>query len=217
MSSRSSATPGACRRSKRSRRSYPGRLAVHPGDALEADWPALIAGSEPVDDRRQPALRHRLAAACSLARDGAVAAVVRPHGADVSARGCRSHRCRAAHEGLRPPLRSCAVANARQGRHDAAARSVHAGAESMRPPSSNLRPIPMPEPQCRVETLARVTAAAFGQRRKMLRSSLKQLTPMPELLLREAEIAPERRAEELTVSEFAKLASIVDRGDRTSA
>ena len=63
----------------------------------------------------------------------------------------------------------------------------------------------MPEPQCRVETLARVTAAAFGQRRKMLRSSLKQLTAMPELLLREAGIAPERRAEELTVSEFAEL------------
>jgi 16S rRNA (adenine1518-N6/adenine1519-N6)-dimethyltransferase len=51
----------------------------------------------------------------------------------------------------------------------------------------------------------------------MLRSSLKQLTPMPELLLREAGIAPERRAEELTVSEFATLASIVERGDQASA
>ncbi|HEY8194134.1 MAG TPA: 16S rRNA (adenine(1518)-N(6)/adenine(1519)-N(6))-dimethyltransferase RsmA [Hyphomicrobium sp.] len=77
----------------------------------------------------------------------------------------------------------------------------------------DFRPIPNPEPACQVKTLARVTAAAFGQRRKMLRSSLKQLTPMAELLLREAEIAPERRAEDLSVAEFAKLAAIFDRGE----
>lgn len=74
-----------------------------------------------------------------------------------------------------------------------------------------LRPILRPEPKCSVAMLARVTAAAFGQRRKMLRSSLRQLTPMPELLLREAEIAGERRAEDLSVDEFARLASIMDR------
>jgi len=33
------------------------------------------------------------------------------------------------------------------------------------------RPTPAPQPACRVKTLARVTAAAFGQRRKMLRSA----------------------------------------------
>jgi 16S rRNA (adenine1518-N6/adenine1519-N6)-dimethyltransferase len=74
-------------------------------------------------------------------------------------------------------------------------------------------PIPDPEPRCRVATLARITAAAFGQRRKMLRSSLKQLTPMAELLLREGGIAGERRAEDLSVEEFARLAAIFDRGD----
>jgi 16S rRNA (adenine1518-N6/adenine1519-N6)-dimethyltransferase len=47
----------------------------------------------------------------------------------------------------------------------------------------------------------------------MLRSSLKQITPMAELLLREAQIAPERRAEDLSVDEFARLAAIVDRED----
>ena len=77
----------------------------------------------------------------------------------------------------------------------------------------DFRPVPMPEPRCRVSTLGRVTAAAFGQRRKMLRSSLKQLTPMAELLLREANIAPERRAEDLSVEEFVRLAAIVDRNE----
>ena len=69
-----------------------------------------------------------------------------------------------------------------------------------------------PEPACSVKTLSRVTAAAFGQRRKMLRASLKQLMPMPELLLKEAGIDPTKRAEDLPVSAFATMAAILDRG-----
>jgi 16S rRNA (adenine1518-N6/adenine1519-N6)-dimethyltransferase len=100
---------------------------------------------------------------------------------------------------------------------------LHLPPEAFTPPPKvasavvEFTPIAAPEPACRVETLARVTAAAFGQRRKMLRSSLKQLTAMPELLLQEAGIAPERRAEELTVNEFARLAGILDRSERPSA
>ena len=71
-------------------------------------------------------------------------------------------------------------------------------------------PKPQPEPACSVQALGKVTAAAFGQRRKMLRSSLKQLLPMPELLLAKAGIAPTRRAEELTVAEFATLARLFE-------
>lgn len=81
----------------------------------------------------------------------------------------------------------------------------------------DFRPREHPEAACRVKTLARVTAAAFGQRRKMLRSSLKQLTAFPELLLKRAEIAPERRAEDLTVSDFARLALILDESEKASA
>jgi 16S rRNA (adenine1518-N6/adenine1519-N6)-dimethyltransferase len=77
-------------------------------------------------------------------------------------------------------------------------------------------PKPNPEPACRVATLARVTAAAFGQRRKMLRSSLKQLTAFPELLLSRAGIASDRRAEDLSVSEFARMALVFDEGEATS-
>jgi 16S rRNA (adenine1518-N6/adenine1519-N6)-dimethyltransferase len=68
-----------------------------------------------------------------------------------------------------------------------------------------------PEPACSVKSLGRVTQAAFGQRRKMLRQSLKSLTPLPELLLREAGIAGERRAEQLSVEEFASLALVFER------
>ncbi|WP_414462727.1 16S rRNA (adenine(1518)-N(6)/adenine(1519)-N(6))-dimethyltransferase RsmA [Hyphomicrobium sp. DY-1] len=78
-------------------------------------------------------------------------------------------------------------------------------------------PIASPQPACRVKTLARVTAAAFGQRRKMLRSSLKQITAFPELLLQRAQLAPERRAEELSVADFARLALVLDESEASTA
>ena len=55
-----------------------------------------------------------------------------------------------------------------------------------------------------LQAVERVTAAAFGQRRKMLRSSLKALGG--ESLLRGVGIDPERRAETLTVAEFLRIA-----------
>jgi len=54
--------------------------------------------------------------------------------------------------------------------------------------------------------LERVTAAAFGQRRKMLRQSLRSLAGDPAALLAAAGIDETRRAEELTIAEFAALA-----------
>ena len=51
-----------------------------------------------------------------------------------------------------------------------------------------------------------LTAAAFGQRRKMLRGSLRALGG--EALLARAGIAPERRAETLSVAEFDRLVGL---------
>ena len=50
--------------------------------------------------------------------------------------------------------------------------------------------------------LERVTAMAFGQRRKMVRSSLKVLAPRFE----ELGIEPTRRAEELSIEHYCALA-----------
>ena len=60
-------------------------------------------------------------------------------------------------------------------------------------------------PGVRFEVLERLTAAAFGQRRKMLRQSLK---PVPGALdaLTAAGIDPTRRAETMSVNEFVQLA-----------
>lgn len=64
-----------------------------------------------------------------------------------------------------------------------------------------------PEPRCDVARLERVTAAAFGQRRKMLRSSLRQLTKDPETLLGGLGIDPKARAEELAIGDFCRIAN----------
>ncbi|MCQ1833676.1 16S rRNA (adenine(1518)-N(6)/adenine(1519)-N(6))-dimethyltransferase RsmA [Neorhizobium galegae] len=58
---------------------------------------------------------------------------------------------------------------------------------------------------CDVSKLERVTHAAFGQRRKMLRQSVKSLGG--EALLVKAGIDPARRAETLSVEEFVRLAN----------
>jgi len=58
------------------------------------------------------------------------------------------------------------------------------------------------------EALEKITKAAFSQRRKMLRSSLKMLVPDPLPLLEKANISPQRRAENLTVQEFCNLAAL---------
>ena len=57
-----------------------------------------------------------------------------------------------------------------------------------------------------VTMLERVTAAGFGQRRKMLRSSLKSLGPFSDELIAEAGLEPTARAEEISVEGFAALA-----------
>lgn len=61
------------------------------------------------------------------------------------------------------------------------------------------------EPQRR--RLEDVSRAAFGQRRKMLRSSLSSLGVDPAALLAKAGIDPTRRAETLSLAEFAALAT----------
>jgi 16S rRNA (adenine1518-N6/adenine1519-N6)-dimethyltransferase len=60
--------------------------------------------------------------------------------------------------------------------------------------------------------MERLTAAAFGQRRKMLRGALKTLGG--EALLARAAIAPDRRAETLSVAEFDRLARLLVAADR---
>jgi 16S rRNA (adenine1518-N6/adenine1519-N6)-dimethyltransferase len=60
-----------------------------------------------------------------------------------------------------------------------------------------------------IELMEKLTAAAFGQRRKMLRQSLKSLGVDAQKLLDDAEIEGTKRAEELFVPDFLRLAAIL--------
>jgi 16S rRNA (adenine1518-N6/adenine1519-N6)-dimethyltransferase len=74
--------------------------------------------------------------------------------------------------------------------------------------SSVLRvePLDTPLAPANLADLEAVTAAAFGQRRKMLRQSLKAIFPDAEHVLRERGLDPAARAEELSIEQFAALA-----------
>ncbi len=69
-----------------------------------------------------------------------------------------------------------------------------------------LEPRAGPTQAARLADLERVTAAGFGQRRKMLRQSLKSLGGEPRDLLAAAGIDETARAEALTVADFCALA-----------
>jgi 16S rRNA (adenine1518-N6/adenine1519-N6)-dimethyltransferase len=90
-----------------------------------------------------------------------------------------------------------------------------AGTAFVPPPkvtSSLVELVPREHPfACDRRALERVTEAAFGQRRKMLRQSLKSLGRDPMALLEAARIEPTARAENVPVEGFAALARAFDR------
>lgn len=191
---------------------YPGRLSVHFGDALQADWKKLLAGHEgPVSI----AANLPYAVATQLLVGWLETEPWPPFFDRMVLMFQREVADRiVASPGTKAYGRLSVLSQWRT-----APRIIMTlPAEAFTPPpkvaSAVVEFIPhsTPTPSCKVTTLGRITAAAFGQRRKMLRQSLKQATPMPELLLSEAGLSPTERAERLTVEDFARLAAILDRG-----
>lgn len=74
----------------------------------------------------------------------------------------------------------------------------------------HLTALPEPRYPANAATLQRVTATAFQQRRKMLRASLKGLSPGIEALLESVDIKPTARAEEINLEHFCALARALD-------
>ncbi|ABF63677.1 dimethyladenosine transferase [Ruegeria sp. TM1040] len=72
----------------------------------------------------------------------------------------------------------------------------------------------LPEPRYPADAaiLSRVVAAAFNQRRKMLRASLKGVSPQIEDHLNAAGIPPTERAEQVSVEDFCALARSLEKG-----
>jgi 16S rRNA (adenine1518-N6/adenine1519-N6)-dimethyltransferase len=189
---------------------YPGRFDVHFCDALEADWPriigearqALIVANLPygvatllltgwLDSEPWPPWFERMV--LMFQKEVAERIVARP-GSKAYGRLSVLAQWRA-----KPRI------------------VLSVPPEAFTPPPKvssavvELVPRKDPSPACSPGALARVTAAAFGQRRKMLRSSLKQLVGAPEQLLDAAGIAGNLRAEDLDVRDFARMALVYER------
>lgn len=190
---------------------YPGRLAVHFGDALDVDWPALL-GSQSGKAIIVANLPYGVA---TLLLTGWLSAEPWPPWYSRMVLMFQKEVAEriVAQPGSKAYGRVSVLAQWR-----ASARIVlNLPPEAFTPPPKvasavvDLIPHADPSPPCSPKVLAQVTAAAFGQRRKMLRASLKQLQAEPEALLEAAGIAGNLRAEDLSVKDFARLAIVYER------
>jgi 16S rRNA (adenine1518-N6/adenine1519-N6)-dimethyltransferase len=190
---------------------YPGRLDVHFADALKADWPKLI-GPSPGPVSIVANLPYGVA---TLLLTGWLDSEPWPPWFDrmvlmfqkeVAERIVAAPRTKAYG-------RLSVLAQWRTAPRIAftVPREAFTPAPKVESAIVEFVPHKAPTPPCSPQALARVTASAFGQRRKMLRSSLKQLVGEPEQLLEAAGIAGNLRAEDLTVKDFARLALIYER------
>lgn len=76
---------------------------------------------------------------------------------------------------------------------------------------ARLTPRPRAARLADLRPLERVTAAAFGQRRKMLRGALAGLFSDPAAVLEGLGLSPTARAEELSVEDFVRLSAVLDK------
>jgi 16S rRNA (adenine1518-N6/adenine1519-N6)-dimethyltransferase len=189
---------------------YPGRLTVVPGDALQADWPALLRqvhGDAPARVRIVANLPYNIGTVLltrwietepwppffesmtlMFQREVAERIVATPE--DPKDYGRLGVLC-----GWRSEARIL----------------FDVPPTAFTPPpkimSSVVSLVPRARPlPCAAATLSAVTAAAFGQRRKMLRQSLKSLQGDPAPLLEAAGLDPTARAETVPVEGFVALA-----------
>ncbi len=186
---------------------YPGKLTIIAGDALQTDYAAL-AGGKPVKivanlpyNIATPLLTGWIGGeswppffqslTLMFQKEVAERIVAKPGGKDYGRLSVLSqYRCEA---------RKLFDVN----------RSAFTPPPKVTSSILQLIPRERPSPECRISTLERVTASAFGQRRKMLRASLKTLVNDPEALLAKAAINPELRAEQVPPEGFATLAAIL--------
>ncbi len=184
---------------------YPGRLTVIAGDALDADYEQLAAG-RPVKivanlpyNIATPLLVGWLSGGTWPPFYASLTLMFQKEVAEriVAAAGDKDYGRLSVLSQYRCEVRKLFDVN----------RSAFTPPPKVTSSIVQLIPVAAPKPACRIEDLSRVTAAAFGQRRKMLRSSLKSLVDEPERLLTELGLNPEHRAEQLKVADFAAIAA----------
>jgi 16S rRNA (adenine1518-N6/adenine1519-N6)-dimethyltransferase len=191
---------------------YPGRLTVVPGDALAVEMPALVSGA---------AAGGPVMVVANLPYNVATPLLVAwlrsepwpPWFASLTLMFQRE----VAERIVAPPgSKTYGRLSVLAGWRSEAEILFDIPAQAFTPPpkvtSSLVQLIPRTRPlACDPDMLERVVASAFGQRRKMLRQSLRSLGFDPAKLLYEADIEGTRRAEEIDVAGFVALANAATR------
>ncbi|MDE2445665.1 MAG: 16S rRNA (adenine(1518)-N(6)/adenine(1519)-N(6))-dimethyltransferase RsmA [Alphaproteobacteria bacterium] len=184
---------------------YPGRLEVISADALDVDWPKLIDGSAKIVAN----LPYNVATALLLGWIGVdqwppwFSSLTLMFQKEVAMRIV-------AKPGTEHYGRLSIISQWRC----VATKLFDVNRSAFTPPPKitssivHLVPRAVCEPVCDIRALERVTAAGFGQRRKMLRSSLKAVFDDPVAVLESLGLDPQKRAEELSVADFARLAQV---------
>jgi 16S rRNA (adenine1518-N6/adenine1519-N6)-dimethyltransferase len=190
---------------------YPGRLDVHFGDALEVRWPELARGSggKAVIVANLPYSVATLLLVGWLEREPwppwyeRMVLMFQKEVAEriVATPGTRAYGRLAVLAQWRTKPRIVLTLP----------REVFTPPPKIASAVVSFTPLQDPAPPCQAKILARMTAAAFGHRRKMLRTSLKQLVPNPDALLEVAGIGGTLRAEDVSVKDFARLALVFER------
>ena len=187
---------------------YPGRLEVISADALEVDWPSVIKGPAKI--------------VANLPYNVATALLVGwltpkewpPWFSSLTLMFQKEVAMRIAAKAGDDAYGRLSILS--QWRCEAT-RMFDVNKSAFTPPPKitssivHLVPRVVCEPPCKMELLERVTAAGFGQRRKMLRSSLKSVFANPEAVLEPLGIDPTTRAEQVSVADFARLAMVLER------
>ncbi len=189
---------------------YPGRLEVHAGDALDADWPALLGTA-----RAATIVANLPYGVATKLLIGWLETEPWPPWFD---RMVLMFQKEVAERIVAPPATRAYGRLAVISQWRARVRlAMTLKPEAFTPPPKVASAVvefhPRNElvPPCSVKLLGNLTAAAFGQRRKMLRSSLRQLVPDPEGLLAAAGLEPTLRGEQVSVKDFARLALLLER------
>ena len=182
---------------------YPGRLQVIEGDALEIDWRKLVVGPAQIVAN----LPYNIATALLIGwlTDG-------PWPPWFSSLTLMFQKEVAQRIAAKPDEEAYGRLSVISQWRCEAKKLFDVNRSAFTPPpkvtSSIVQLVPrmVCEPACEVSKLERVTAAGFGQRRKMLRQSLKSVFAEPEMVLAKLGLDATARAETLSVADFARLA-----------
>jgi 16S rRNA (adenine1518-N6/adenine1519-N6)-dimethyltransferase len=190
---------------------WPGRLTVHAADALSVNWLDVLAPHLTAPDEKALIIANLpYGIATRLLIDWLEAEPWPPWYDGMALMFQREVAERISAEPATKPYGRLAII-AQWRCHCEIAMTL--GPEAFTPPPKvasavvTFRPRPTPRPAGSAKTLGKVSRVLFGQRRKMLRATLKALVQAPELLLERLGIDPTRRAETLTLEEITALST----------